>query len=199
MTRRRFLPALGIAALLAVASIRPAWSRQSSDPGGVREGPAARRHFTDVVLVDQDGRARRFYTDLLRDRVVVINTFYTSCSSSCPVVMGAMARIQAELGPLVGQEVHLLSLTVDPGTDTPGRLKAYAERLGARRGWYLLTGEAANVRLALRKLGQLETAPESHSNIVFVGNDRTGLWKKAFGLARPDDLVRLVRGVLADR
>ncbi len=199
MTRRRILHALGLGTLLAAASPRATWSGRSSGPGGARERMEARRYFTDVVLVDQDGRQRRFYTDLLRERVVVINTFYTGCSSSCPVVMGAMARIQADLGPLVGEEVHLLSLTVDPVNDTPGRLKAYAERLGVRPGWYLLTGEAANVHFALRKLGHLETVPESHSNIVLVGNERTGLWKKAFGLARPHDLVQLVRGVLADR
>jgi protein SCO1 len=93
----------------------------------------------------------------------------------------------------------MLSLTSDPTADTPAKLKDYAARLGARPGWYLLSGEPANVRLALRKLGHAAETKEAHPNVLILGNERTGLWKKVFALAASDELVRLVRGVLEDR
>ena len=61
------------------------------------------------------------------------------------------AKIQEALGDRLGKDVHLISLTVDPETDTPSRLKEYAEKLGAKPGWHLLTGKKENIDLALSK------------------------------------------------
>jgi protein SCO1 len=36
-------------------------------------------------------------------------------------------------------------------------------------------------------------------NIMIIGNERTGLWKKAFGLAKSDELISVVESVLNDK
>ena len=74
-----------------------------------------------------------------------------------------------------------------------------SKKLGAKPGWYFLTGEKANVEFALRKLGQYVENKQDHTNIFIIGNERTGLWKKAFGLARADDIVKVVESVLNDQ
>lgn len=199
---RAALAAMLLVALAApvVAGPAPATpDRPPADKARGADAAAARRYFTDVVLIDHDGRERRLYTDLLQGKAVVAHSFYTSCTASCPVVMATMARLQAELGDRVGRDVHLLSVTSDPTVDTPARLKEYAARVGARPGWFLLSGDPGSVQLALRKLGDASAVKEAHSNVLVIGNERTGLWKKAFALARPDELVRLVRGVVEDR
>jgi len=188
-TVRLALVVLVLAGLTVTAMAGP----QPPDPR------AAQQYFTDLPLVDHTGRSRRLYSDLLRGKVVVVNSFFTSCTASCPVVMGRMSQIQREVGDRLGRDVHMLSLTSDPTVDTPTKLKDYAARLGARPGWYLLSGEPANVRLALRKLGHAAETREAHPNVLIVGNERTGLWKKVFALAASDELVRLVRGVIVDR
>ncbi|PYS41294.1 MAG: SCO family protein, partial [Acidobacteria bacterium] len=66
-------------------------------------------------------------------------------------------------------------------------------------GWYFLTGEKQNVEFALTKLGQYVNDKNDHLNIFIIGNERTGLWKKAFGLARSDELVKVVESVLNDQ
>jgi len=99
----------------------------------------------------------------------------------------------------VGKEVHLISLTLDPLNDTPPRLKEYASRFRARPGWYFLTGNKENVDRALSKIGHSVPEKEAHSNILIIGNERTGLWKKAFGLAKTEELIRIVEGVLNDK
>ncbi len=158
----------------------------------------ARAYFGDEELISQDGRRLRFYTDLLQGKVVLISTFYGDCTESCPVIMATLAKVQKALGDRLGKVVSILSLTVDPVTDTPPRLKALAGKLHARPGWFFLTGKKANVDSVLSRLGQSVDAREDHLNIVLIGNDRTGRWKKAFALASPEALLSLVEAVAGD-
>lgn len=160
---------------------------------------AAARYFPDVPLVNQDGETRRFFTDLVQGRIVVINTIFSDCGAVCPIMAERMAKVQAALGDRVGRDVLLLSISVDPVTDTPAKLNAYAKHLGAKPGWQFLTGERQNVDLVLKKLGQYVESRDAHSNLIIVGNEPTGLWKKAFGLAAPEEVVRIVDSVANDR
>jgi protein SCO1/2 len=164
-------------------------------------GPAspARKYFSDVELVDQEGRTQRLYSDLLQGKVVVAASFFTSCTTSCPVLAEKLAALQEWLGDRLGKEVYLLSFSVDPGTDTPARLKQYAERVGARPGWFFLTGKKANLDWALYKLGTYTDPKEAHSNLLILGNEPAGMWKKAFGLAPVEDLIHSLDAVLRDR
>ena len=53
---------------------------------GQDEKSPAEKYFTDVELIDQDGRKLRFYTDVLKGKVIAINTFFTTCTKgSLPV------------------------------------------------------------------------------------------------------------------
>ncbi len=159
----------------------------------------AHHYFTDTALTDQDGRLLRFYSDLIRGRTVVINTFFTHCEAICPPLNRRMTQIQDWLGERLGKDVYLVSISVDPTRDTPPRLKEYAQRWGARPGWYFLTGPKENVELVLRKLGQQAAVPEDHTGILLVGNDRTELWKKAVALAPSEDVLKVVESVVNDR
>jgi len=167
----------------------------------VAAGPVspAHKYFSDVELVDQDGRKRRLYSDLLRGKIVVVAAFFTSCTSSCPVLAERMAAFQERIGDRLGRDVYLLSFTVDPRTDTPVRLKQYAERVGARPGWFFLTGSKTNLDWALYKLGAYTGPAEAHSNLLILGNEPAGEWKKVFGLAPAEDLFRSLDAVLRGR
>ena len=162
------------------------------------ESPA-HTYFTDVLLVNQDGQKMRFYSDLLQGKVVIINSFFGTCQGSCLPMNRNLEKVQEALGDRVGKEVRIISISVDPETDTPARLKDYAAKLHAKPGWYFLTGDRQNVEFALRKLGQYVSDKQDHLNIIIIGNERTGLWKKAFGLARSDELVKVVESVLNDQ
>ncbi len=162
-------------------------------------GEAAHKYFGDIELVNQNGEPVRLYTDLLRGRVVVINTFFTQCDASCPLMAQNYAAMQEAFGERTGKDLLLISLSVDPETDTPARLAAYAKRFKARPGLVLVTGTKENVAQVLHKLGQTVNERTDHSNLLFIGNLRTGLWKKAFGLAPPQELIKVVQSVLDDR
>jgi protein SCO1/2 len=151
------------------------------------------------MLVNQNGEKMRFYSDLLEGKVVVINSFFGTCQGSCLPMNRNLEKVQEALGDRVGKDVRIISISVDPTVDTPASLKAYAKKLHAKAGWYFLTGDKQNVDFALNKLGQFVDDKQQHLNIIIIGNERTGLWKKAFGLARSDELVKVVESVLNDQ
>ncbi len=168
-------------------------SAQSPEPSG------AEKYFSDVELIDQNGRKVRFYNDVLKGKTVVINALFTTCPNVCPPMSRNFERIQAALGERLGKDVFLVSITVDPENDTPEKLKEYAERFHARAGWMFLTGKKENVDAALYKLGQAVEQKDQHKTIIIIGNEATGLWKKAFGLASAEDLIKLVEEVMNDK
>lgn len=203
----RKLACRGVAVLLAAGLPFAAWGATAQVPGG-KSGPdprtgkggssAARSYFTDTELVNQDGEAMRFYTDLLQGKVVVINTIFTTCTGICPVMSRTFTKLQDHLGERLGRDVHLISISVDPKNDTPQRLKEFGRNFGARPGWYLLTGPEESVRFVLGKLGQYVEDKESHRALILVGNEPTGLWKKAFGLAPAQDIISILDSVIRD-
>jgi len=189
-----------VLAFINVLNITPAQAGQQSTPASVpADASPAHKYFTDVLLLNQDGQEMRFYSDLIKDKVVVISPMFTSCNGVCPPMTRNMEKIQEWLGDRLGKDVYLISFTVDQVNDTPPVLKQFAAQYHARPGWYFMTGKKENHEIALKKLGQWVEVREGHSNIILIGNDRTGLWKKAFGLAKPEDLIAVVESVLNDK
>ena len=168
-------------------------------PPADAKGNPAQSYFGEIPLVDQDGKTRRLYSDLIQGKVVVIDFMFTSCTGACPIMSNNFAQIQDWLGDRLGKDVYLLSVSVDPANDTPAKMKEYAARYKAKPGWYFLTGSQENINAALRKLGNYVENPEAHQNLFLIGNDKTGLWKKAFGLAEPTALIPVVQSVLEDK
>jgi protein SCO1/2 len=190
--------------------VRTARAAVQPDPRDASAGPApaassragdeaAERYFTNAILVDQSGRRLQFYRDLLRDRTVVINVFFSECTGSCVVMGNTLARLQDRLGDRLEGAVRLISITVDSPRDDAATLAAYARKYGARKGWYFLGGEKAEVDSVLKKLGQHVEAREAHGTVMLVGNLRTGLWKKVFGLADAEQVIDQVQAVIDDK
>jgi protein SCO1/2 len=192
----------------AVVAQEPVSTQQPKPPTPVSlakadDGPSTRspaeKYFSDVELLDQDGQKVRFYSDVLKNKIVAINTFFTTCTNICPPMNRNFEKMQDALGDRLGKDVFLVSITVDPETDTPTRLKEYGRRFHARPGWMFLTGKKENVDWALYKLGQYVETKDAHTSIFIIGNEPKGLWKKAFGLAKSEELIRILEDVIADR
>jgi protein SCO1/2 len=170
----------------------------TAQPADTAQPSAAQKYFTDVVLVNQNGEKMRFYSDLLRNKVVIINSFFATCTGSCLPLNRNLEKVQAALGDRLGRDVHIISISVDPTVDTSASLKEYAKKLHARPGWFFLTGAKQDVDFTLKKIGHFVDQKESHLNVFIIGNERTGLWKKAFGLAASEELVKVVESVIND-
>ncbi|MDH3305733.1 MAG: SCO family protein [Gammaproteobacteria bacterium] len=146
----------------------------------------------DGVLITQDGDAVHFVDDVIADRIVVMNFVYTTCTTVCPVLSAIFIQLQQRLDDRLGTDVHMVSVSVDPGRDTPERLKAYADGLKARPGWVWLTGDKSEVDNVLRGLGAYTPDFEDHPSMILVGDGRTGTWKRFFGFPGPDKILAAV-------
>jgi protein SCO1/2 len=94
----------------------------------------------DFTLVASDGRP--FGRSDLDGKPWVVDFIFTTCAGVCPRLSARMASLQDEIPP----GARLVSITVDPATDTPEVLRAYAGRYGARPDrWVFLTGDAGAI------------------------------------------------------
>ena len=196
--RRRLAAALALACgagLMPMAAAHdhhdhPASQNQAGTPPVVPQG--ARITLADVALLDQDGRSLRLRSDVLGERIVIVNFAYTTCTTVCPVTSALMAQVQGRLGARLGRDVGLLTISVDPLRDTPARLKAYAERVGAGPGWRWLTGAKPQVDEVLKSFGAYSANFVDHPPLTLVGDASTGRWLRFYGFPTPDQLVAAV-------
>lgn len=146
-------------------------------------------YFPNVVLTTQYGNKVRLYDDLLKGKIVAVNTFFAGCSDVCPLTIAKMLELKRLLGDRVGKDIFFYSLSIDPVHDTPESLKAYAERYNAGPGWLFLTGSEKDIALVTRKLGLGNLAAvdprDNHSATLMVGNEATGQWMKNSTLDNP--------------
>ncbi len=157
---------------------------------------AAGRRFAGIELTNQHGKKLDLYKDLMKDKVFAVNCFFSTCKGVCTATLPKFAKFQEVAGNRMGNDVHLLSITVDPVHDTPDELKDFAKGLGAENGWHFLSGDKAQVDKALAKLGFSVEVKEAHNNIFFFVNERAGLWKKELGLRPNEELIEEFREVL---
>ena len=151
----------------------------------------------DTTVIDQHGTRLRFYNDLVKGKTVAINFIFTTCTTICPPLAATFRKVQQELGERVGREVSLISITIDPATDVPERMNAFASKFNAGPGWSFVTGTPSEMRGLLKVLGAAVADKNDHTPMVLVGNETAGYWTRAYGLAPPGALVKVITDALA--
>jgi protein SCO1/2 len=144
----------------------------------------------DLALVDQNGRTVHFYKDLIEGRTVAINFIFTTCTTICLPMGANFAHLEKMLGGRAGREVNLISVSIDPETDTPARLKDWAGKFHGGPGWTLVTGSKPEVDRLLKALGAFTADKQDHSALALIGNARAGEWIRQNALASPDAFLR---------
>jgi len=144
-------------------------------------------------LTNQNGQP--FGSPELKGRIWIGSFIFTTCPGPCPVISSRMAELQK---PLEESDVHLVSFTVDPETDTPEVLRSYAERLGSRPGrWDFLSGEANTIYELIRGGFKLAVAPDGGENDTPVHAtravlvDRRGAIRGYYDMTAADGLTKL--------
>jgi protein SCO1/2 len=172
--------------LIAAILIFDGGPAAAADKGGSIWGAD---YFPDVPLVTHEGKTVRFFTDLIKDKVVAINFIYTNCPDSCALETARLREVQKLLEDRVGRDVFIYSITIDPKHDTPKVLKRYAEKFQVGPGWLFLTGKKADITLLRKKLGlygeKKDEKLKDHNLSFIIGNQRTGQWMKSSPFENP--------------
>jgi len=172
-----------------------------------RIAPTARerirdRHLPNVTLRTHDNRFVRFYDDLIKDKVVVINFMYADCEGICPGITMNLAKVQKLLGRRVGREIFMYSITLAPEHDTPAVLNAYARDHRTGPGWTFLTGRPEDVERLRQSLGFVDPDPDldkdkaNHIGNIRYGNEPRMLWAACPGMAEAPWIVESVSWVI---
>lgn len=145
---------------------------------GKPEKMSEKDSFSDMSLfnvdskwTNQDEEEIRF-SDLQGD-VLVMVMIYTSCKAACPRLVADMRNIEERLSPEAKGHVKMIFVSIDPETDTPQKLKAFAkENFMDHSPWMFLRSTEANTRelAAVVAVSYKEISPIdfSHSNIISV-------------------------------
>src|SRR5512139_2333680 len=191
-----------VAAGLLAATLVPMPALSRAEEGkaalgeeGVKSGQVQVR-LLDTPLLDQDGKEVRFASEADGKKVVVVDTFFTTCTLICPILGAIFADLQDQLGDRIGRDVRLISITVDPQTDIPPRLKIYAEQWEAKPGWLFLTGGKKDVDQVLEGLGLYSADFTDHPSTFLVGDGQEGKWTRFYGFATPEQLMGKVGELL---
>lgn len=152
---------LGIAGLAAVLALSACGNREARG-----DYPAANNNdcLPAVSLIDQNGASVSLAS--LKGKPVLIDFIYASCASTCPMLTSKMAAIAHALGPALGADVKIVSITLDPEHDNPAELAKYAKSHDADdKGWIFLTGTPAQVDEVLAQF-KLRRTRESDGSIT---------------------------------
>lgn len=205
---KKCLPALAVlaTALAAVGPLRAADDHSHHDHAqhqaaaqSTEKPTSVQVKYDDTQLTDQNGKQVKFKSEVLGNRLVVIDFAYTSCTTVCPVLTALMVKVQTQLGGRVGNEVQLVTVTVDPARDTPARMKEYAAKNGVKPGWVWLTGPVGQVNDVLKGFGAYSANFEEHPPLVLVGDPASNNWTRFYGFSDPNDIVAKVDELSAAR
>lgn len=191
ISKFRLASALGLVLLVlfVAAGVRMSVSSAQTPP---RWG---KNYFPNVQLVTQDGKSVQFYEDLVKDKVFVISFLFTTCRDLCPLAAARLSELQEKLGDAMGRDIYFYSISIDPETDTPERLKDYAKTFRAGPGWLFLTGKPDDIQALRYKLGDRAKTLSQHRNEILLGNGATGQWARNSVMADLGSLAMAVRSM----
>ncbi len=151
--------------------------------------------FDHLSLRDQEGRVRALSE--FKNKTVLVNFIFTSCSAVCPLQTQQIAAVQKQIPSAYRDTIRFLSVSVDPQYDSPKKLKAYAKARGVNfANWSLMTGDAQAIAQFTHLLGAFDPrvnnpSPADHTTQLYLFDKRGNLMQRYNGVAV--DKARIAR------
>jgi len=184
---RRELPADGRKPTAARGDVTPSIAAPVSGRELLR-----RRYFPNVSLTTSGGRTIKFYDDLLKDKIVILNLVDARCRDVCPTTTAHLKQVRTLLEAEVDHPIFIYSLTTRPEEDSPATLDDFARAHGIDDPrWLFLTGNPAEVDLLRHKLGfanpnpDIDRARSRPTDLLRYGNEPLTIWGTCQGSAEP--------------
>lgn len=149
-------------------------------------------YSASIQWKSDQGKSLRLET--YRGKWVVISMMYTSCLSSCPMVVKKMRQIEA-LIKKSGKDAQFVLVTFDPERDTPEKLGKYREKIAVQEpNWHFLSGAAADTRklsmlLGIKYTRDAESGEILHDNKIVLLSPEGKIAAKLQSLGDPDEEI----------
>jgi len=209
LSRRDMLGMLGMAPLAVggvVAATAVTADARAVTGAQTLSAKARRRiqeqHLPNIPLVTHEGKRVRFYDDLVKNKNVSMNFFYTNCDEICPLVMANLAKVQRLLGKQVGRDLFMYSFTLKPMEDSVDDIREHRRALGAKPGWTFLTGKPEDIEAIRAAIGFKYPDPvidgdkTQHIGNIRYGNEPLMLWSACPGMASADWIAETLQWMI---
>jgi protein SCO1/2 len=194
-----------MAASLASLALAAAWPgnagahdnqvhHQDKAPGYVRV--MASYQVPDALLVRSDWRVVHLSDVLNSGKPVILNFVYSTCTTSCPVLSHTFTEFQDLLGA-EQKNVQMISITIDPGEDTPDRLADYGRRHSAGSQWGFYTGTPGACAQVQRAFQASFGGKMHHRPLTFMRAAPGRPWLRIEGYPTPSELLKEYRELTA--
>lgn len=163
--------ALWAICILSMCALLASWTTSRIMSGRHPASPATVLKVEDAPLPDItapsfsliDQNAAPFTSEDLKGKVWIADFFFTTCTGPCPLLTQRLSQLDKKL---TDPNIRFVSFSVDPETDTPAILKAYAEKLSPSPRWHFLTGPD-NTAYSIAKALALPALPASGKDSIF--------------------------------
>ena len=146
--------------------------------------------FSDILMKNEQGETVRFYSDLVKDQIVIVTFFYTRCAGICAPTNENLVRLRKLLAESSCPDVRFISISLDSDYDRPEVLKAFAAHYKsedpnseqALPRWDFVCGNYDEINAVRKEMGVYDLDPvidsdrSQHAGILSFGNDRTNRW-----------------------
>jgi protein SCO1 len=198
-TRRGWVGALLAASASGLAAATPSGPADlppAPTPTEVSRERLRQLRTPNMPLLDHNGRSVRFYDDVMKDRKVVLNVMYTVCRNVCtPATRNLIEARRLLLDEI--KDLHFVSMSLTPLSDTPEALRNYKSMHGIDERWTFLTGKVEHVEKVQRALGFISARDGddllSHSSMAKVCDERNLRWSHVSTLLSPRSIARMIR------
>ena len=184
LSRRDFLGAAAMAVL-------GGWASRGFAAQAALKAPVA---LVDAEMLDvRRGRKVRLVRDVMGDRVVAVNFFFTGCSTICPVQAMAFTRAQAQLASELGTRAAFVSISIDWFGDTEQAIRKFAKAHRAGNDWHFLKAPTEVVEDVRRGFDSYAPRRDDHPPVVAVGRADAKQWSRLYGLPSGDVIAQEVQ------
>lgn len=163
----------------------------------IREAAYSSYRAPAVTLTDMNGELVQLDRFLSENRPTLVEFFFTSCTTICPVMASTLSSARREMASL-RDDFRILSISIDPEHDTPARLRDYAQNFDQDSRWRLLTGGRRDIDRVLDAFDARYAGADkmNHQPYVFLraGPDRP--WLRIEGVISGQQLVAAYAKVL---
>ena len=165
-------------------------NKTQSETGTERVFDTEYLKIPNVPVTDTNHETRGFISRFSGSGTLILSFTYTHCETLCPVTNAILAGVDESLED---DPITIVSISIDPQSDTPTALKESAEALGASDHWVWVTANPSDNRMLLDSLGVDVVTLNEHDPTFLIGDICTGTFTRIIGVPRPDMLLELAR------
>ncbi len=192
--------AMGVASLAALLVYERHSERAFAEIAANGNGLPVYGKAPRFELTDETGRT--FNHKQLKGKIWVADFFFSTCAGPCPLMAANLKTVQERFRGR--DDLHLVSVTVNPLYDTPAVLKKYAAKVGAETGrWSFLTGKGEEIhRLSVKgfKIGDPDNLIMHSEKFALVDQQgRIRGYYKGTSPEETEEMIRAIRQLTADQ